>query len=279
VTLFSCTEVMFAGWPQLRRAAAQGHEIGSHTVTHSNFSTLSDAQQLAELTNSLIAINSNVTNQKCVTLAYPFCVEGQDSLVAQYYIGARGCSGQISPKTPGNFMNISSYVCGPEGSIQTLENFTNAANNAAVSSGWCVYLIHGIEQDGGYSPLPSATLQQCVDFFGANQDRFWVQTFGNVVRYVKERNAVVVTDFSTSSNAFVLSVTDNLDDAVYNFPVTLRRPLPADWSGAVVSQNGAPVKSTIARENSTNYIIFDVVPNDWGVTITKAAAPAPGARP
>ncbi len=115
MTLFSCTGVMFAGWPKLQSAAAQGHEIASHTVSHTSFGGLSDAQQLTELTNSQNAINAHVTNQSCVTLAYPNCVEGKDALAAQYYLASRGCSGQIVPKTPGNFMNISSYVCGSQG--------------------------------------------------------------------------------------------------------------------------------------------------------------------
>ncbi|HWD20700.1 MAG TPA: polysaccharide deacetylase family protein [Verrucomicrobiae bacterium] len=273
MTLFSCTGVMFAGWPNLNKAAAQGHEIASHTVTHTSFGGLTGAQQLAEMTNSQNAINANVTGQKCVTLAYPNCVEGTDSLVAQHYIAARICSGQIVPKTPPNFMSISSYVCGAAGSIQTLPNFTNAANSAVAPNGWCVYLIHGIDNDGGYSPLPSATLQQCANFFSTNQDRFWVQTFGNVVRYIRERNAATVVEAAQAEDSITLAVSDGLDDAIYNYPITLRRPLPTNWTAAVASQNNAPIKAQTLRIQSTNYIMFDVVPDAGSVILSKVTAP------
>ena len=135
LTLFSCTGTMFAGWPTLRNAASYGHEVASHTVTHSDLSGLSLAQQTVELANSQSAINANVTTQKCVTLAYPYCNGGSDSLTAQYYISARNCSGQPNPPSPANFMQISCVVCGSQGTIQTLQNFTNAANNAVAING------------------------------------------------------------------------------------------------------------------------------------------------
>jgi len=277
MTLFSCTGVMFAGWPKLQSAAAQGHEIASHTVTHRDLPNLSDADQLAELTNSQNAINANVTNQMCVTLAYPDCKEGNDTLTSAYYFAARGCSGQNVPKTLANFMNISSFVCGALGSISTLAQFTNQASSAANSSAWCVYLIHGIDNDGGYSPLPSANLQQVVNFFSTNQDRFWIQTFGNVARYIKERSALSVVEVSSNSDSISLSASiasANLDSRIFNYPVTLRRPLPAGWPGAVVSQNSAPVTAQKVQVQGTNYVMFDVVPDAGSIVISKMTAPA-----
>jgi hypothetical protein len=245
-------------------------------VTHANLSGLSDAQQIAELQNSRDAINANVTTQKCVTLAYPYCAAGKESLTSQYYIAARNCSGVIVPSTPANFMQISCFICGSQGSVQTLQNFTNTANNAATARGWCVYLIHGIDSDGGYSPLPSATLQASVNFFSTNQNTYWVQSFGNVVRYIRERDAVSVTETSSEEDRLTLQVADGLDDTIFNYPITLRRPLPANWPGAVVSQNTRPVRSQILTVGSTNYVMFDVVPDAGEVLISKLAAPVLG---
>jgi oligosaccharide reducing-end xylanase len=273
LTLFSCTGTLFAGWPTLQDAAARGHEVASHTVTHVSLGGLTDAQQVAELKNSQDAINANVTTQRCVTLAYPFCVEGNDALTAQYYLAARTCSGQIMPSTPANFMSISSYVCGSAGSVQTLQNFTSLANSAASSKGWCVFLIHGLDSDGGYSPLPSATLQQTVNYFSTNQNKFWVQTFGNVVRYIQERNAAFVGETGNDGDRISLQVTNTLDSAVFNYPITLRRPLPAGWPGAAVSQNDQRVPAQMLYVGSTNYVMFDVVPNGGEVVLAREVLP------
>jgi oligosaccharide reducing-end xylanase len=274
LTLFSvvgATSGMFPGWSKLQNAAAKGHEIASHTLTHPNLAQLPDSQQTTELKDSQAAINANVSGQKCLTLAYPYCVEASEALTSQYYIAARTCSGQIVPSTPANFMNISSVGCGPLGSpVATFQDFTNTANQALIARGWCVYLIHGIDNNGGYSPLPSATLQTSVNYFSANRDKFWVETFGNVVRYIKERDAASIRETASGDNSITLQVTDHLDRSIYNHPITLRRPLPANWPDAVVSQNHQPVSAQIVDVASKKYVMFDVVPDGGDVIISKS---------
>ena len=272
LTLFTVTgNSMFPGWSKLQAAAFKGHEIASHTVTHANLGQLPESQQTTELKNSRDAINANITGQKCVTMAYPFCVPGRDSLVSQYYIAARTCSGHVVPSTPANFMGISSFGCGSEGSVKTAQDFNDKANEAAAAKGWCVFLIHGIDNDGGYSPVSTATLQGSIDYMSANKDKFWVETFGNVARYILERNAASVKETATGDDSITLQVTDNLDDLIFNYPLTVRRPLPANWPAAAVSQNNKPVNAQIVDVASKKYVMFDVVPDGGNVVISKNA--------
>jgi len=272
LTLFTVTgNSMFPGWSKLQAAAAKGHEIASHTITHPNLGQLSESQQTTELKNSRDAITANISGQKCLTMAYPFCVEGKDSIVSQYYIAARTCSGQVVPSTPANFMGISSFGCGSQGSVQTTQDFNNKVNEAAAAKGWCVFLIHGIDDDGGYSPVTTATLQGSIDYMSVNKDKFWVETFGNVARYILERNAASVTEISGSDDSITLQVTDNLDDSIFNYPLTMRRPLPANWPAAAVSQNNKPVNTQIVDVASKKYVMFDIVPNGGNVIISKHA--------
>ena len=261
-------------WSMAQTAAAYGDEIASHTVTHTSLNAVSATQLTNELANSESAINSHITNALCVTLAYPNCaVPANETLVAQYYIGARGCSGQLVSSTPADFMNISSFVCGSAGSIQNAIQFNSMANSAAATKSWCVYLIHALDGDNGYSPLPSTALQASVDYMRTNQDKFWVETFGNVVRYIQERNASSVAETADSGNSITLQVTNTLNNAIYNYPITLRRPLPANWPAAAVSQNNQPVTAKLVTVNSTNYVMFDVVPNGGDVVLSKTVLP------
>ncbi|MGA2802319.1 MAG: polysaccharide deacetylase family protein [Verrucomicrobiota bacterium] len=270
LTLFTVTgNSMFPGWSKLQAAAAKGHEIASHTVTHANFGKLPDSQQATELKDSKDAISTNIPGQKCVTMAYPYCVPGNDSLVSQYYIAARTCSGQLVPANPANFMEISSFVCGTQGAVKTAQDFNNKANQTAATKRWCVYLIHGIDNDGGYSPITTATLQGSIDYLSANKDKFWVETFGNVARYILERNAASVRETAAGNDSITLQVTDNLDDTIFNYPITLRRPLPENWLSAAVSQNNKPVNAQIVDVASKKYVMFDVVPDGGNVIITR----------
>jgi hypothetical protein len=274
MTLFTVTTWLPGGaWSPVQTAASYGHEIASHTVTHPDLSTSSTVVVTNELQNSQSAIDANVTVQKCVTLAYPYCNPPANLfVVSNYYIAARGCSGQLVPSTPTDFMNISSFVCGSVGLLQ-YQDIKAKADAAAAARSWCVYLIHAIDNDNGYSPLPSATLQATLNYLSINQSKFWVETFGHVVCYIRERNAASVMEVSNTTDSITVRVTDTLVDSIYNYPITLRRPLPTNWPGAAVSQNNKSIPPQFDNLNSTNFVTFDVVPDGGDVTLSKLVVP------
>ncbi len=268
-TVTSPTWYMPTHWDALQTAANQGHEIASHTVTHPHLPQLTIENQTTELVSSQNTINSHITGDQCITIAYPYCEPSNQTLTATYYIAGRTCSGQIVPSTPSNFYQISSIICGSSGSVKTTANFIAKDNSAAASNGWCVFLIHGIDSDGGWSPLSSTILEESLEYLDANRDTFWVSTFSNVARYIKERNDVSITESSSSDTSITLQVTDTLDNAIYNYPVTIRRPLPEDWLSAYVSQDGQPVDACIVEVDSIQYVMFDVVPDGGDVVLSK----------
>ncbi len=274
ITLFTVVNYWTSfTWAQAQAAAAYGDEIASHTMTHPNLVTNTLPQLTNELANSRSNINYHITNELCVTLAYPYCTVPNEAVVAQYYIAARGCSGQLVPSTPPDFMNISSFVLGSAGSYTNSDSIINLANSATNSHSWCVYLIHSIDVNDDYSPLSSAALQTSVNYLSANPDQFWVETFGNVVRYIQERNASSVVETTNSGNSIAIQITNNLNPSIYNYPITLRRPVPAGWPAVVISQNGQPITAKRVTLNSTNYVMFDVVPNGGEVVLSKTVLP------
>jgi oligosaccharide reducing-end xylanase len=273
MTFFSCTGVMFAGWDTLSAAAAAGHEVTSHTVNHRSLGSLADDQQILELANSQTAIRSKVPGAECLTIAYPNCNPSKQTLTEQYYIAARICSQQIISPNPGNFYQLSSIICGVNGMVKTSQDFQTQFGNALSAGGWACFLIHGIDSDGGWSSTDSAAIQGSLDFLKDNQDLYWVDTFANVVRYIKERNDVTLTEVTSSSDAVVVSLTDSLDNAIYNVAITVRRPLPSGWNWASATQNGVALKSKIVDENSTRYIVFNAVPDAGDVTIAAEEQP------
>lgn len=255
-------------WTTLKNASLQGHEIASHTVTHTSLGDLNDSLQTIELKQSRDDIDSYITNTKCITIAYPFCVASKKSITSEYYIAARICSGNIEPKTPRDFMNISSIICGELGSLKTTEDFVKRFDSAVNSNGWCVLLIHGVDGDGGWSSLPSTTLRETLEYTKEKDDDMWVETFGNVARYIKERDDVSVSEVSVEDTTIILNVTDTLPDSIFNYPVSVRRPLPEGWTSAKVAQNGVQVESKITEENSVKYVQFDVIPDAGEIIIT-----------
>jgi peptidoglycan/xylan/chitin deacetylase (PgdA/CDA1 family) len=273
-TLYTVTSPSWAwpaDWTGLQGAAAQGHEIGNHTVSHpSNWCSLTSASQESQYASSQSTINSYIPGNQCLTVAYPYCCDKYETMTATYFIAGRICSGAIVPATPSNFYQISSFVLGSSG-LNTTAAITAKADSAASSGGWAVYLIHAVDgsEGGGYSPLSSTILNETLQYLDARRSIFWVDTFLNVVKYIKERNDVSVTESSNTGDSITLQVTDILDDANYNYPVTIRRPLPAGWGSANVSQDGQAVATFIVAVNSIAYVMFDVVPDGGDVVLSK----------
>jgi hypothetical protein len=277
LTLFTVTSSNWAwpaDWSKLQSAAANGHEVASHTVTHPNFGGMSDSQQTIEIRDSQEEINAHIPGRLCVTMAYPFCAPGNDSIVAQYYIAARICSGRIESSTPSDFMRISSITCGSEGPVNSTQNFINTVGSAVGSKGWCVLMFHGLDNDGSWSPFSSDTLRKCLEYLHSNPNKFWVTTFGNEVRYIKERNSVSVLEKAVTDTHLTVMVTDTLPDSIYNFPITLRRTLPDGWISATVAQNRLPLESQIVTIDGVHYVQFDVVPDGGDVVISKSNNPS-----
>ena len=75
-----------------RDLASQGHEVGSHSVTHPSLTTLSDANLRYELGESQRIINLDLPAESCVSFAYPNgdSNDAVRAVTSQYYIVGRG---------------------------------------------------------------------------------------------------------------------------------------------------------------------------------------------
>jgi len=268
-TLFTVTQSMNPNWNNIRNAASKGHEIASHTVTHADLSNSNVQTQDNELKNSQSTINTQIPSQKCVTVAYPNCNIGDVSTIQKYYIAGRTCSGQIIQSNPTDFYRLSSIICGNQG-VNTANDMNTRLNSAKSSGGWAVFLLHGIDNDGGYSPLSSSVLSSHLSHVNTNKADFWVGTFGEVVKYIKERNALSINETTVNADSIRITPTDNLDNSIYNVPVTVRRQLPSGWQNGRVRSGSAIVPSSIVTDNGTSYIQFDVIPDNGVYTLANA---------
>jgi hypothetical protein len=79
-----------------------------------------------------------------------------------------------------------------------------------------------------------------------------------------------LAEVSSSSSQIVLSLTDTLDDAIYDRPLTVRSELPAGWLSVNVRQgSGAVTAIDSILEGTTRVIYHDAVPDRGNITITE----------
>ncbi len=245
-------------WSEWRKVAERGHEMASHTVTHANFRETPDDKQEEELAESKKIIEREI-GKECITVVYPFCARGNEQIAARYYISARGCSGQVGSPTPENMFDITSRVVGTESDMQTADNFNKWVASAIDTKGWCVFLIHALDGDGGYSPIESKEFDAHLNYVKQSGQAYWVGTFAEISKYILERNSLTISERAEMDYIEItVGCTAQSKLTKLDQPVTIKRRLPEGCTTARIVRNNSEIPSQIADGS----IIFDVVPDE-----------------
>jgi hypothetical protein len=271
---FHMTAFIIAGsmsnWDGCKKAFAKGHEIASHNNQHN-----SDASGVAP---SQQTIKKSVPGEMCVTMAYPNCNTPGDATVLKTYIAGRNCTAQTNPKTPSNFAQINAKMfgsgsCGCPNDAASMNSF---ADQAASGNAWAVTCHHGIGSDSHSWAVTSLdAVKTHLKYLDQNRSKIWIETFGNVARYIKERDAVgKPTVKSSDDKSITVELKDNLPDSIFNFPLSLRTELPSGWTSATVKQGSKTMYDTILTADSKQYIMFQAVPDAGDVVISKGGVKA-----
>jgi len=268
-------------WATWRNVAAQGHEIASHTVTHPYLSTLLSEDQIRwEFSTSQATINQNIPGQSGITIAYPFTDSNAtvQAIVPDYYVAARGGwtdeggtlnfyqagMGPYGPFFPINFSNVSSAVMDGVGVDDP--TFNSHLDRAVLYHAWQPLMYHQI---------PDATaFGDVIDYIQGKQV-YWIDTFGNIARYMKERlNSTVQVITDTSLEIRLNIVMDaSLPTSIYNVPLTLRSTVPASWVQVRVQQGITIQTLTPVLEGGEKVVYYNAIPNGGDVVLTNPAIP------
>lgn len=240
--------------PKLRLAAQNGHEIASHTCSHNDMSTL-NAQDFEKECSESKRLLQQISGTECITIVYPFCVSAFKDIVARYYISARCCSKKIEPQTPADMLDISSVVVGSESDVNSAEDFNKWVDDGVSKQGWCTFLLHAIDDDGGYSPVKSSELEKHLAYVTSNPSKFWVATFAQISKYIFERDSLTIKEEKNGDTINVIvTCTAQSDITALNEPITISRILPQGCQNATVNAQNVSV--------SDGKITFDVVPGN-----------------
>ena len=251
-------------WSPYKSIAERGHEIGSHTDSHSGNSS--------ELASSKSTIERQI-GQPCLTIAYPNCNEISNTL--SYYIGGRICGGQTNSKSPNNLARFDCQICGDQG-INTQSQFTSRCSGA--NGGWMVFLIHGIQGrqgNGSYSPTSPDAFTGTLQWLDQNKKDYWVCTARDAIMYFKERDNAKFTKTGGDASSETYSLTVNLDTKLCNwdYPLSVRVPMKDGWSDLKVTQGDNELESEVVD----GYVYFKAVPNGGEIVVGsgKPAVPDP----
>lgn len=271
--------------------AAQGHELGSHTMYHQRCMIVpaaSDPQNvyfhsLDELRNdcatAIAVLNAIQPNRRTITFTYPGGVNTVETrtVVRQYFLSARLSSVgiNVNPPVPPDYMQIAPCYVG-DSSAGNWYDYTFAYSrltaylNAALSGGgWVVEEYHDIVPPG-YASLNVSAYYQHLDDLAAHVQAgdLWVAPVGDVMRYIIERRGASISANRQDLNHIVVGLDDRLPDDLYNIPLTVMTRIRTGVESGIlnVTRDGAPVAFQIVTTADSPWVAFPAQP-DGGVTV------------
>ena len=112
---------------------------------------------------------------------------------------------------------------------------------------WLVLVIHGVDSLG-YEALQSTLLDEYFQYIKSKDDKVWVSTFGNVTKYMREREAAAVTN-TMKRNKIIVALTQSLDKGMYDQPLTLKTYVAAVWKHAAIKQGKSSQQVDVMKDD------------------------------
>lgn len=267
-------------WAAVREYAAQGHEFGSHTVTHPRLAVLTEPNMMYELEKSREDILKQMGERYTFSAECPYGTE--DERVMSY---AHKVYPALRNRMPEKFMeelNRSSkvqpgtidkeYVQWQRGAttktpMPMMKSWVDTV--LANDNNWLVLVFHGVE-GVGWEALSKEMLQEYFDYMSQREDKLWVATFADVTKYIRERMNADVKE-KREGDKITIEVTHQLDTSTYNVPLTLKTAVPREWGQVQIKQgNQSQTVSTVSNDQGT-FIVYRLQPNKGVAELSSSA--------
>ena len=263
-------------WPELKAFAANGHEFGSHTLSHPRLSVLDEKNMLYELEKSKEEIRNQLGAGQTFSAECPFGTENERvmSYAHQVYPALRNRMPEPfleelnrgSAKTPGVFKK--EYVQWQRGPLQktSMETMKSWVDTVLVQDNvWLCLTFHGV--DGiGWEAKPHEELAEYFKYMKEREARLWVATFGDVTKYMRERMSAKI-NVKERGEKIVFTLDQSLDRSVYDLPLTLKTYVPSEWKEVMVKQGEKSAKLNPQSDKEGSYIMYQVVPGGGEVEL------------
>ena len=257
-------------WSAFQELADKGHEIGSHSKTH--------GQNMAgEETSSKEIIESHIQQKYgCISVAYPNCNVPDLEAVRQNYIAGRICNGSwasiadlMGKNGPDDWCRVPALMTGAEGTVKIANDFISYLQDVRNSGRWVVFLTHGFtgKNNGNatYSPTDLGAITGALKWAQHNDQDIWIAPLRDVAMYCKERQAASLNVKSHSDESVVYELTHAIADEVsaYDYPLSLRVPIPEGWTKLELVQ----AETAIPFTSDDYFVYFDAIPNGGDIIL------------
>lgn len=266
-------------WDEFRKYAAEGYEIASHSITHATMPGMDEANIRYELEKSKEEILREMGPKYTFSCEVPYGYENERVMQIAYKIYPALRNRMPEPwlkeidrssrQTPGT--TDKDYIQWQRGAttktpLPLMKSWVDTA--ATKNNTWLVLVFHGID-NLGYEALPHTLLDEYFQYIQSKNDQLWVATFGDVARYMREReHASIKTD--NKANKITITLAHSLNKSMYFLPLTLKTYIPPGWKWVKITQGKSSKAIKPGHDEKGSYVIYQAKPNEAVVALTEA---------
>lgn len=262
----------YGSWDDFAAMAKNGHEMGSHTNTHLDFTKTTNANYEDEINGSAQLIRDHIpnplgySNGKLMTFAYPYVISDAKSrqMVSENYIAGRGGPYITQPVQLSEFYaflmdfaykprTLASEVMEIKGRFETIDGAYIPKGQWYISLAHEVLPLDSIALISSYKPYSVPGLDTLCAELKKRKDQglIWVAPMGQVAHYLHQVQRVKVGVLAESAQNMEIVVEDGLDDQEFPEKIAFELKVPTTWCGVKYSVGGntviLPVKAGLVR--------------------------------
>jgi len=251
--------------------AVQGHDDQNWYDNPTNEQTNTSIKKYRKrLKKTISKIEKHIKNEKCVTYAYPWG-QGNVNEAAKHFIASRSAIGLLNPADNINFKKVRSisnpHIFKNDSTrnhyILPLINKTTQLEDVNYYRGWGSTHFHDIRTNE-----KRKTTDDFLNYLKQKEDKLWISTFPNVAKYAQEYATHQLKVTKNGEDIIEFSLTDDMQDAIFNFPLTVKVRIANNWVNTKATQNGIPIKTKVITYNLNKYALLKVVPDRGNVILT-----------
>jgi peptidoglycan/xylan/chitin deacetylase (PgdA/CDA1 family) len=266
-------------WSLWQTLIAEGHlDIANHTATHPHLVQIPQTELESEINGARAVLMSHFIGQSIFGFIDPYG-ESNDSVSSvvqqQHYADRSTDEGEnsLNPDSS-SWYHLQTYYAHSGVSAEEMNDWINSA---IANNSWCIELWHGILCDttAGETLWSPSTYDICnnhLSYVANNLDKIWNATYSEAIQYIRERQNATLSILNSDDTHIQLSLTDSLDNSLFNYPLTLKVLVPNDWASVNVVQNGNNKMIAPVSESGKSYIYFDAIPDQGNINISEAPA-------